>query len=107
MRPLEVDAYTNPTIAPIGESPMVQRYFYYKEYDMDITVGARYKHFKGGIYRVQAIATHTETGETLVIYQDMYERTFYARPYDMFASKVDKEKYPDVAQEYRFELIEF
>lgn len=79
---------------------------------MDVIAGARYKHFKGGIYRVQAIANHTETGETLVVYRDMYgdengERKFYARPYDMFTSKVDKDKYPEVTQEYRFELIEF
>ena len=78
---------------------------------MDVIAGARYKHFKGGIYRVQAIANHTETGETLVVYRDMYgdedgERKFYARPYDMFTSNVDKDKYPDVTQEYRFELIE-
>jgi hypothetical protein len=29
------------------------------------------------------------------------------RPYDMFISKVDKEKYPDVKQEYRFEEIKW
>lgn len=69
--------------------------------------GERYRHFKGNRYQVLTIATHTETNEKLVIYQDLKnEERVYARPLEMFAGKVDKNKFPDVRQEYRFELEE-
>ena len=71
---------------------------------MEIIVGRTYRHFKGALYKVIAIATHSETDEKLVIYTR--DDKVWARPYDMFASKVDKEKYPDVEQGYRFELID-
>ena len=72
---------------------------------MDIKVKRIYKHFKGDSYLVEDIATHSETGEKMVIYRSLYEEgELYARPYDMFLEKVDREKYPDVEQEYRFQL---
>ena len=69
-----------------------------------ILVGEKCLHFKNKLYQVLAIATHTETGEPLVIYGDF---KIYARPYDMFASEVDREKYPDVTQRFRFAHVVF
>lgn len=78
-----------------------------------IQIGGVYRHFKGFTARIITLTTHTETGEQLVIYEckgtensGNHKDGIYARPHEMFLSEVDREKYPDAKQKYRFELIE-
>ena len=93
---------TNSDIRPPFKAGDIVRHFKHERYPADSPMYT---------YRILGLATHSETGETLVIYEALYDLNdaeklrVFARPLDMFMSKVDKEKYPDIKQEYRFELM--
>ncbi len=71
----------------------------------ELKIHGVYKHFKGDYYLVEDIAMNSETKETMVIYRHLYgDGSLCVRPLGMFLEKVDKKKYPNVDQEYRFEL---
>ena len=73
----------------------------------DIKLHGVYRHFKGRFYLVEDVATHSETGEEYVVYRQLYgEGKLWIRPKAMFLEGVDRVKYPDCRQEYRFELVE-
>lgn len=72
-----------------------------------IIPGCIYKHFKGNKYKVLMFVKHSETTETMVVYQALYgSGEIWVRPLESFAGEVDHIKYPDVTQKFRFELVE-
>ncbi len=82
----------------------------------EIHIGDIVRHFKESLLRnrqqnicivLLLFAVHSETGEQLVVYQALYAPfKTCARPYAMFMSAVDREKYPHIKQQYRFEVIQ-
>ncbi|MBQ8925472.1 MAG: DUF1653 domain-containing protein [Clostridia bacterium] len=83
--------------------------------DRNFHPGDRVQHFKRELvdpnttqylYQIVGVAIHSESREPLMVYQALYDDyQLYARPYDMFLSEVDREKYPDIKQKYRFEKV--
>ena len=66
-----------------------------------------YRHFKGDYYLVEDVARDSESGEEYVVYRKLYgDGSLWLRPKAMFLSEVDREKYPDCPQQYRFQLQE-
>ncbi len=69
--------------------------------------GDKYMHFKGKAYQIVCVAYHSETRERMVAYQALYGSfECFVRPLASFMSQVDRKKYPQSRQKYRFELME-
>ena len=61
----------------------------------------RYRHFKGGEYRVSGVAQHSETGEQLVVYTPLYgDGGLWVRPLAMFVESVQIDGEPRARFEY-------
>lgn len=98
-----IDRHTMPPCMP---STDIQHSVSEVSKNKNVVINGIYRHFKGSYYRVLAIPEHTETGEKLVLYTDLDVQHLWVRPLNMFLSEVDKTKYPDVTQKYRFEFCE-
>lgn len=73
----------------------------------ELKINGIYRHFKGNLYQVVGVAYDSETKEEMVVYRRMYDdHSLWVRKKEMFLSEVDHEKYPNVEQKYRFELVE-
>ena len=73
----------------------------------ELQIGRVYRHFQGDYYLVEGLAHDSESGVPCVIYRKLYgDGGLWVRPLEMFLSRVDREKYPEVRQEYRFQLQE-
>ena len=72
----------------------------------ELKIKGIYKHFKGNYYIVEDLAFDSETLKEMVVYRQLYGKSsLWVREKEMFLSEVDKNKYPEVEQKYRFELI--
>ncbi len=59
---------------------------------MDEIKLGKYRHFKGGEYEVLALATHSETGEQMVVYRALYgERGIWVRSASMWNESVERD----------------
>ena len=62
-----------------------------------------YQHYKGQLYQVLHVATHSESQEKLVVYQCLYgDYSIWARPLDMFTESITLD---DDREQERFKLI--
>ncbi len=74
--------------------------------EREIKVGSIYKHFKGTYHKVLCIAKDSETLQEKVVYNHLDTGEIWVRDKLEFLSQVDREKYPNVEQIYRFEFVE-
>lgn len=71
---------------------------------MDVEVGRKYRHFKGMVVTVLCVAKDSEDLKEKVVYE--HDGQYWVRDKEMFLSKVDHEKYPEVKEKYRFTLLD-
>lgn len=63
-----------------------------------------YQHYKGKLYQVLHVATHSETEEKLVVYQCLYgDYSIWVRPLSMFTESINTS---DDREVERFKLVQ-
>ena len=68
--------------------------------------GEIYRHFRGKKYRILHLAVSTETKREMVVYEAADgDGKVYVSMLDNFMEAVNREKYADAVQIYRFELV--
>jgi len=75
-----------------------------KDYILYPEPGQKYRHYKGGLYEVISMATHSETSEPLVVYKSVLFGSVYARPLSMWFEKISSESMLNPIQDIRFKL---
>ncbi len=66
----------------------------------EITIGKIYKHYKGNLYKIIAIAKHSETMEDMIVYQSINTNEIWVRPKFMWNEYIESSK------SLRFTLVE-
>ncbi len=74
--------------------------------DRNVMAGQVYRHFKGQTVKVLHISQDAEAPGQFYVAYECEDGSVWSRPYGMFVSEVDHDKYPDVKQKYRFELLD-
>jgi hypothetical protein len=67
--------------------------------------GIIYQHYKSGLYEPIYVATHTTTGEKMVIYKSHTEGTIYARPLKEWNDEVEVNTNKEVIKVVRFKIF--
>ena len=55
----------------------------------EITVGKIYKHYKGNLYKIIALAKHSESGEDMIVYQNIEKGDIWVRPQSMWNEVIE------------------
>ncbi|MGL4772998.1 MAG: DUF1653 domain-containing protein [Clostridium sp.] len=75
--------------------------------NIENSIGKIFRHFKGDLYLIEGVCTHSETGEKMVLYRALYgDCGLYVRPFEMFLEEVPENKENPTGQKYRFEEYE-
>ena len=57
----------------------------------EISIGKKYRHYKGNLYEIIALAKHSETLDEMIIYKSLKDGAVWARPKSMWNDVVDSD----------------